>query len=143
MELFLERKTLTENSTIGELAIDGHVECYTLELPVKDGKPGSAIPDGRYPVVLDPSPRFMAADDLWVSAFAAQMPHIIQIPDRSLIMFHWGNKAEDTDGCVLVGQTFGVDFIGNSRAAFEDLMERIVPAARANDCFVTVTTPKV
>lgn len=33
---------------------------------------------------------------------------ITGVPDRTLVLFHWGNTEEDTEGCVLVGKRFGV-----------------------------------
>jgi len=48
------------------------------------------------------------------------MPHIV-VPNRSLIMIHWGNVVENTDGCILVGATHDLDEVGESRAAFSAL----------------------
>jgi hypothetical protein len=66
------------------------------------------------------------------------MPHIIQIPNRTLIMIHWLNDAAETDGCVGVGLTRGLDFIGSSRKAFEKLWDLIYMPARSNDCSIEV-----
>ena len=103
MKLTLCRLTLTPDSTTGQLYIDGQPFCYTLELPVIDGLPGSAIPEGTYPVVLAPSPKFMRSNDPWVLKFAQLIPHLYQIPDRTDILIHFGNTADDTNGCILVG----------------------------------------
>lgn len=43
MELTLTRINLDATCTEGELSINGEFQCYTLELPVRDGLPGSAI----------------------------------------------------------------------------------------------------
>lgn len=112
--------------------------CYTMELPVIDGLPGSAIPEGTYPVVLAPSAKFMRSIDQWVLKFSQLIPHIIQIPDRTDILIHWGNVASDTHGCVLVGTDIGTNYIGNSRLAFEKLWGKIQGPARSNDCTLTV-----
>lgn len=122
MKLTLQRLFFTPRSTCGELFIDGILTrfCYTLELPVKDGLPGSAIPPGEYKIELVPSPKFLSSADPWVLRYAAKMPHVI-CPPRSLIMIHWGNQPENTDGCILVGDTHELDETGNSRAAFEKL----------------------
>jgi len=108
MDLKLQRITFTDKSTIGELTLNGDKLCYTLELPVKDALPGSAIPPGLYPVLDLPSPRF-----------GRNVPHIEDIPNRSNILIHWGNYPTDTEGCILVGMTAETDFIGNSRKAFD------------------------
>lgn len=138
MKLVLCRTTLTPDSTIGQLYIDGVRFCYTLELPVIDGLPGSAIPEGTYPIVLTPSQKFMASVDQWVLKFAQLIPHVIQIPDRTDILIHWGNTAADTKGCILVGTSPGTNYIGNSRLAFEKLWNKIEGPARSNDCTITV-----
>jgi len=143
VNLTLVRQTLTPDSTTGQLYIDGQPFCYTLELPVIDGLPGSAIPEGTYPVVLAPSPKFMASTDDWVLRYAQLIPHIYQIPDRTNILIHWGNTASDTEGCILVGQSLGTNYIGNSRLAFEHLWDRIEGPARSNDCTLTVQKQKL
>lgn len=143
MKLTLVRQTLTPDSTTGQLYIDGQPFCYTLELPVIDGLPGSAIPEGTYPVVLAPSPKFMASTDDWVLRYAQLIPHIYQIPDRTNILIHWGNTASDTEGCILVGQSLGTNYIGNSRLAFEHLWDRIEGPARSNDCMLIVQKQKL
>jgi hypothetical protein len=137
LELALQRLFLTERSACGELAA-ASLRLYSLELPVKDGLPGSAIPPGRYQIELAPSPKFMASTQPWIRQYAEKMPHIIGIPKRSLIMFHWGNRPEDTDGCILVGLTHDLDVVGESRAAFEQLMAVIEEPARAGECYINV-----
>ena len=140
MELTLNRTSFDEKSTQGSLSIDGALQCYTLELPNVDGKPGSCIPEGRYRIVLAPSPKFMASSDPWVQQFANRMPHLENIPDRSLIMIHWGNDPKDTEGCILVGKDPGVDHIGSSRDAFSALWYEIEAPATGGDCWITVTS---
>jgi len=110
MEIRIQRLTFTDKSTIGELYVNGDKLGYTLELPVKDGLPGSAIPQGMYPVANRYSPRF-----------GRNVPHVDDIPNRSNILIHWGNYPTDTEGCILVGMSAGQDFIGESRKAFDEL----------------------
>lgn len=140
MNLTLTRTVLSPDYTMGEMAVDGVPTCVTLELPVKDGLPGSAIPEGTYPVVLAPSPKFEASPEPWVQLYAAQMPHIICIPNRTLIMIHWGNVEADTDGCILVGQRAETGFIANSRLAFAALFVKIQAGVRSGGCTITVST---
>jgi len=120
MNLLLQRHELTDRSTVGDLSIDGEDFSYTLELPVRNGLPGSAIPaGGPYEIISTPSPKFENSTDLWVQKYAQQMPHIVGIPGRSLIMLHWGDVPGNTDGCVLIGYTHPApDVIEESRAAF-------------------------
>ena len=127
MRLTLQRLPQDPHSTPGDLSIDGQPFCVTLELPVIDGKPGSAIPAGIYKIELQPSPKFLSSLDQWVLRFAHKMPHITGIPGRSLIMIHWLNVVSQTDGCVGVGEIRETDFIGASRATFEKLFALIEP----------------
>lgn len=136
----LKRVDLGPTETIGEIYFDEDpITIVSLELPNIDGKPGSCIPQGKYPVVLAPSPKFLRSNEPWVLRYAMLMPHIIQIPDRTDIMFHWGNDVENTEGCVLVGTTHpSQDFIGSSRPAFEKLWSIIEAPARSSNCWVNV-----
>jgi hypothetical protein len=137
MDFSVQRLWFTPQSTCGEITLPG-LNLFSLELPVKDGLPGSAIPPGRYKVELQPSPKFMASADPWVQQYASKMPHITNIPGRSLIMFHWLNDPNETEGCVGVGETHTEDFIGNSRVAFAAFYQAIYPALLADDCWVNV-----
>jgi hypothetical protein len=132
VELVLQRLTLTPNSTEGELRGGGKV-WDTLELPVKDGLPGSAIPPGKFLVVLSQSPKFSRSTDSWVMQYAMEIPHVLGIPSRSNILIHWGNSAVDTEGCVLVGDTAAQDYIGQSRKAFSELWALLKAAKDAGE----------
>lgn len=117
MILHLVRKWFTEVSTIGELFVDGQWECYTLEDAVREGPkiPGkTAIPEGTYGVIITPSVRFKK-----------DMPLICDVPEFSGVRIHSGNTSEDTEGCILVGQTRGEDCIGRSRMAFDLLFAKM------------------
>lgn len=100
--------------TIGRLSIDGEFQCYTLEDKVRpsgvkiDGK--TAIPAGHYKIVRDMSNRF-----------GRVMPHILNVSGFEGIRIHSGNTSEDTEGCILLGDTWsGNNFVGNSRVAFNN-----------------------
>jgi len=138
MEMTLTRTNFDDKSTQGSLSIEGAFQCYTLELPNVNGEPGSCIPQGRYKVVLAPSPKFMTSSDPWVQEYAGQMPHLEDIPGRSLIMIHWGNDPSNTEGCILVGESQSEDFIGSSRGAFSDLWDEIEVPASNGECWITV-----
>ena len=138
MELELSRLWYTQQSCCGQLDAPG-LKLYTLELPVRDGLPGSAIPPGRYPIRLLSSPKFMQAGlkDKWIEQYSLLMPHVI-CPPRSQIMIHWGNDVENTTGCIIVGRTHEPDFVGESRYGFAELYYLIYKSAIAGDCFITI-----
>ncbi|ABF39226.1 conserved hypothetical protein [Candidatus Koribacter versatilis Ellin345] len=118
MQLTVSRQTYTPRSTCGTLSIDGEFQCFTLE-PHADqsqGKPFS-IPEGTYQVTLEFSPKFKC-----------DTPHVQHVPGFEAIEIHYGNFPKDTEGCCLVGTTHAPDFVGNSRAAFAELMAKLKAA---------------
>ena len=131
MNLKLRRTTFTGRSTIGELSVDGAFECFTLEDMVRPVKvPGTtAISEGVYVVSVSFSDRFKRL-----------LPEVHDVPNFTGIRIHYGNTDADTEGCILVGQTEGADFIGNSRAAFNKLFPKIQAAAQKEKIFLEVTS---
>jgi Family of unknown function (DUF5675) len=136
MILQLRRKWFSPKSTIGELSVDGALECYTLEdtmreiagMPVASWKIAdqTAIPIGTYEVVID-----------WSKHFGKPMPHVLNVPGYEGIRIHSGNADKDTEGCILLGQTRSADFIGNSHVAFERFLPKL-SAALAGGSKVTL-----
>ena len=117
MLLRLRREPTTARMvTFGSLYLNELWQCWTLEDAIRDVKiPGeTAIPVGEYRVVLDFSQRFQQI-----------MPHILDVPGFTGIRIHSGNVIEDTEGCLLVGQTRGVNWVGHSRDAYKALMVRL------------------
>ncbi|SRR6266404_3894507 len=147
MELDLASSSLGPISCESMLSIDGIFECYTLELPYTDGQPGSAIAPGRWQVVFEPSPKFLAvvkdarvpqAYRDFVIRYAHAMPHIV-CPPRTTIMFHWGNEVKDTEGCPLLGRTRAPNYVGESHDAFAAFYEKIRQPVIDRNCFVSVS----
>lgn len=125
MNVTVQRRWLTPNSTIGEIAIagDSYFHLYSLE-PVRTDaqiKP-RAIPPGTYPLTIRFSPKH-----------GRLVPHVEDVPGFSEIEMHIGNSGKDTEGCTLVGKTREVDFIGQSHAAFDQLFQRLFAAAAENN----------
>ena len=129
MDLRVKRLEFSDDSTIGELSVDGQFECYTLEdkvRPVKiKGK--TAIPVGQYEVVINFSQRFQKP-----------LPLLLNVPNFEGVRIHPGNIPANTEGCILVGDTRGVDFIGQSRAAFDRLFEKMKIAAETQKIFIEI-----
>jgi len=115
------RDKFTEESTIGKLYINGVLECNTLEDKDRKLENGgtkvyalTAIPRGTYTLILSYSHRFKK-----------YLPEIQNVPGFAGIRIHPGNKASDTEGCILLGTTRGEDIIGVSRLAFEKFMAKV------------------
>ena len=142
MELILERIAKRKTYTIGKLYIRDSSEsealpltgergeglCDTLEPTWRDYEHGaykikgkSAIPEGRYAVVISYSPKFKQ----W-------LPLLLGGPEFnrkwSGIRIHAGNSAKDTQGCILVGENKEVGKVLNSRKWLYELKHRIVEA---------------
>lgn len=129
MELHVKRTDFSEQSTIGEMRVDGKFECYTLEdkvRPVKiKGK--TAIPAGRYEVIINFSQRFQR-----------QLPLLLKVPDFEGVRIHPGNTAANTEGCILVGETKDDNFVGHSRLAFDRLFEKLKTASPTEKIFIEI-----
>lgn len=105
--LRVTRHLSVQHATIGELhwSLDQGATwtflCFTLEDEIREipGKPvqewkipkETAIPQGTYKVIVDRSTRFKI-----------DLPHILDVPGFGGIRIHGGNKAENTEGCLLV-----------------------------------------
>jgi len=97
MELRLQRYQVDAEGTRGDLFVDGVPECNTLEDVVRAGPKlvhETAIPAGRYPVVI-----------AWSARFGQLVPHVLDVPGFTAIEIHRGNTIADTSGCILVGHT--------------------------------------
>lgn len=124
MKLRLERTWCTDKCTIGTLFVDGGFECYSLEDVERKVKVfgETAIPLGAYNLVVMPSHRFKR-----------DLPLLENVPGFEGIRIHPGNTAADTDGCILVGRTKGTNFVGESKAAFNQLFGKIKEALDSGD----------
>ena len=109
--------------------------CDTLEPTWRDYKNGaykvkgrSAIPEGRYAVVISFSPKFMQ----W-------LPILLGVPKFEGIRIHAGNTAKDTEGCILVGKNREVGKVLDSRIWVHRLKQKIVEAkGRGEPVWITI-----
>ena len=109
--------------------------CDTLEPTWRDYRHGahkikgrSAIPEGRYAVVISWSPKMKK----W-------LPILLGVPMFSGIRIHAGNTAKDTEGCILVGENLKKGMVLNSNIWLHRLMEKIVEAKdRGEAVWITI-----
>ena len=147
MELILERIAKRKTYTIGRLSIVEPVVdeytagskktyfCDTLEPTWRDYKNGaykvkgrSAIPEGRYAVVISWSPKMKQ----W-------LPILLGVPKFEGIRIHAGNCSEDTEGCILVGKNREVGKVLDSRIWVHRLKQKIVEAkGRDEPVWITI-----
>ena len=130
----MERKYLKAAYTIGCLWIEGTRFCDTLEDRVRDLKqepkvPGAtAIPAGRYEVIVNRSPRF-----------GRDLP---RLPGFEGILIHRGNTAKDTAGCILVGENRLPGQVLNS-TPYELRLTSLIREAqeKGEKTYITITDP--
>ena len=115
-------RTYRKNSwTIGKLYVNGSYVCNTLELHDSTyygedfvlGK--SAIPVGVYTL----------ATCVWSPKFNDFRPRITDFKYSKNILIHEGNKPEDTEGCILVGNNLVTGMVLNSKATLEKLQKKL------------------
>jgi hypothetical protein len=125
----LNRMIFTNESTIGELWTDNRFLCYSLEdtCRLQKIKGITAIPAGRYEIKMLPSPKFKQ-----------DMPHLLNIPNYTDVMLHWGNSPKDTNGCPLLGLSKGVDYIYESKAACAEVFPIINRKLSEGPLFISV-----
>ena len=147
MELILERIAKRKAYTIGRLSILKRIDdeylggtenqyfCDTLEPTWRDYEHGaykvkgcSAIPEGRYAVVISFSPKFKQ----W-------LPILLGVPKFEGIRIHAGNTSADTEGCILVGKNRAVGKVLDSRIWLHRLKQKIVEAkGRGEPVWITI-----
>jgi len=141
MYLLLKRKEVDPQRTHGQLFIDGVYFCDTLEdtdrgLSFTDTLENirsrkvygrTAIPYGKYTIVISYSPRFKRA-----------LPLLLNIPGYVGIRIHPGNTEADTLGCLLVGRRSN-DKVLYSRGTFDKLFSRLTKAMKGEQITIEIT----
>jgi len=118
MKIRLHRKYLKKGYSIGKLYVNGTYVTDTLEdqdrglsefnpleeIRKKKVRGETAIPIGTYQVTWTYSPRF-----------DRMLPLLNGVPGFEGIRIHSGNRARDTEGCILCGKNTEPGVITNSR----------------------------
>tara|TARA_R110002050_G_scaffold60857_2_gene134857 strand:- start:620 stop:1072 length:453 start_codon:yes stop_codon:yes gene_type:complete len=119
-QLVLERDSFTLNTTQGKLYFNGEFLCHTLENSYKaNNRNTSSIPCGVYDV------RVRTAAESGNFKYVHLL--VEEVPKRSYILFHIGNKHQDTHGCILTGLARqGTELITQSLKAHTLLMNVIL-----------------
>ena len=133
MKIAIKRVHLQPGYAVGEITVDGEKMGFTLEdevreqpgQPVKSWKVSgkTAIPSGKYRVHISVSTRFRRL-----------LPLLLEVPGFTGVRIHPGNSSVDTEGCILIGSTWGGgDWITGSRAAFDSVYKLIYAAWRRGE----------
>lgn len=136
MEIKVNRIARKGGYTIGRLFINNEYFCDTLEdtdrglkdtmqvneILAKKVKGQTAIPTGKYDVILTFSPKFKRV-----------LPLLLNVPGYQYIRVHHGNLPSSTDGCLLVGENKVKGQIINSRATLEKLMSVLLECEKKKE----------
>lgn len=150
MKLWLQRFGYGDDSTVGRLydrtEEPGKFLCWTLEDERRQVKVKgeTCIPEGVYRIVLRTEGGMHGKYAERYGKRHRGMLWLQKVPDFEWVYIHKGNTDDDTDGCVLVGETVemhGGEFaVYNSERAYLALYDRIVAAMdRGEDVTFTVS----
>ena len=135
MEILVKRIAKKPKYTIGKMYIDGQYICDTLEdadrglnqnmslkeINNKKVYGETAVPTGTYKVDMNTvSPKFKSRT--WAKPYGGKLPRLVLVPGYDGVLIHPGNKAEDTLGCILVGENKAVGQVLNSQVTFKKIM---------------------
>ena len=97
IDLLLSRIATNDSGTFGVLLWNNQPFALSLEDPWRNNKQNiSSIPAGTYLCKRVNSPKF------------GDTFEITGVQNRTHILFHKGNTHEDTEGCILIGEEFGI-----------------------------------
>lgn len=137
MKLTVKRTYKGPEYTIGHLYIDGKYFCDTLEdvdrgltqkMPLIDilkikVKGKTCIPYGTYVITMNVvSTKYSNFIKYPYAKFIqGRMPRVLNVPGFDGILIHPGTTANDTDGCLLVGENKAKGKVLNSQATWKKL----------------------
>lgn len=139
MKLTLKRIAKKKTYTIGKLYIDDVYFCDTIEdvdrglyqgqnldLIKKIKIPNkTAIPRGTYKITLNVvSPKY-SKKKIYQEICNGRVPRLLNVPGYEGVLIHIGNTAEDSAGCILVGENKQVGKVLNSTETFKRLYNKI------------------
>ena len=144
MQILIQRHALKTGYTIGRMEINGRYFCDTLEdtdrglseemseaeIAARKVKGATAIPIGTYRIDMQTrSPRF-----------GRVLPRLLSVKGYAGVLIHSGNTADDTEGCILVGENRERGKVLNSRATLEHLLAFLRAAqAEGEEIELTIT----
>lgn len=134
MKLLLKRFAFKNDYTVGKLYIDSKYFCDTIEdkdrglnssMSVEEIKSKkqyavTAIPTGTYDITLNVvSPKFKSNKKY--TFCGGKLPRLLNVKGYDGVLIHIGNTAQDSAGCILVGQNKVVGKVINSTDTFQKL----------------------
>jgi len=144
MQILIQRHALKAGYTIGRMEVNGRYFCDTLEdtdrglresmtedeIAALKVKGATAIPTGTYRIDMQTRSQ----------RFGRVLPRLVSVKGYSGVLIHSGNTADDTEGCILVGENRERGKVLNSRATLEHLLVFLRAAqAEGEEIELTIT----
>lgn len=138
MKLLLRRIAKKPTYTIGKMYIDGVYFADTIEdrdrgldqsmsldeIKSKKVYGETAIPTGTYEVSMNiVSPKFKNRS--WAKPYGGRVPRLLNVPGYEGILIHPFNTADESYGCVAVGENKVVGKVINSTAYYNKLVAKL------------------
>ena len=131
----INRKTTTALTTMGTLsvAVGGHVQFNGFSLEPSGTNGSNRLNSGPYPASVYSSPHF---------GFNVLL--LSNTDPMTDVEIHPGNTWQDTRGCILPGTVQSLNYVGNSRLAFNTIMNLVtntqqLNASKGRSTAITVT----
>jgi hypothetical protein len=123
MKILTLARSYTPYGVWGRLSMPSGLTLCTLERPWENNERElSCIPPGSYECIRIDSPKF------------ADTFEVIDVVNRSHILFHVGNDINDSKGCILVGQRMAIESnrlkIYESEKGFNEFMSELKKTKR-------------
>lgn len=150
MELLLTRISSGVEATLGNLFEKADTDaltfqCYTLEDQYNEPKiPGETrIPAGRYQIKLRTEGGMHQRYTERFLPWHGGMLWLQDVPGFTFIYLHVGNKDDDSEGCILVGDgqisnVIDRGMVTTSVSAYRRLYEKIHPAIMNEEVWLTI-----
>lgn len=140
MELLLIRRYKGEKYTIGDLYINGEKFCNTLEdtdrnltqeTPLSEIQKikiprETAIPTGKYNITLDVKSPTFSKYSFYQEVCSGKLPRLLDVPGFDGILIHVGSTAENSSGCILIGDNTSVGMLTNGKERFKELYSKLL-----------------
>lgn len=149
MQITVKRSYQGNNYTVGHLYIDGKFFCDTMEdvdrglndrMPLTQIKSikikgKTCIPYGTYAVSMDiQSPKYSNYTKYpYALAVKGKMPRVMDVPGFEGVLIHPGTTANDTEGCLLVGENKVKGKLINSQITWKKLCKMLLEAANKKE----------
>ena len=140
MQLLLIRISTGKESTLGVLYINGDFACHTLEDTKQDEKVQgqTRIPSGRYFLKLRNEGGLTKKYSERYGEMHRGMIWLQNVPGFQWVYIHTGNKAEHSEGCILVGDRINNNqiekgILSASRQAYQRIYPRIAGAVEVGE----------